>query len=250
MFEFLLNTGASSITGCQLATDTRTFNSIISNSSFSSSPDVRTGNSSISVILNSQSLSEGEVANLGNSIIPIYESSGDYFFLNSGSLANLDPFFTNFDGDQILFRKREVSKYAIALYENTEELTQKAIEAVSLAGLDSGTLFSNLDCFLNGQKIYSGQNLFNNNGQLQILTNFTGKFFATEKSDIFFINTGQNQFLQGVGFLEGKNVCFYNGMEQNNNNYLELYSGVSTINKEKRSHLINLPSQQIINFSL
>lgn len=250
MFEFLLNTGDISITGCQQAADTTTFSTIINNSNFVTWPNIQTGNSNLAVILNSQSLSEGDVVNLGNSMIPIYQSSGDYFFLNSGSTARLDQFFEAFNGREILFRERDKTKYAIAVYDNTGELTQKAIEAVSLAGLNSGNLFSNLDCFLNGQKIYSGQSLFNNGGQLQILADFTGRFFATEKLDTLISNTGEIQFLQGIGFLEGENVCFSFGMEQKNINYLELYSGVSIINKQKNACLTKKPNEQTTDFSL
>lgn len=249
MQEFLINSGEISITGCQKAFKTNSLYSYISNGKFFVNEKTISGFNKIEGSVNCLSLSEGVFYPSNEGVEDVY--SGDFSFINSGYRGIIHNQLLN--GDSIYFREKPTSKYAICYYENTGDLKEMALLSISNAGLNSGQYLSNLDCFINGQKLYSGYSFSVVSGDIVFDIDFTGQFFAKEKTNSLnsFINSLEfGFFLPNKSFLENNSVIFSNGVEKDKKTYIELYSGVKCISGSKSCEFYPSFNDSITNFRL
>jgi len=226
MFEFIIQTGfdsgfafARKHFGAQQA---RTSNGYqIDNLS-------KTGVFTTEVSLNSQFLCEDIAEEFVDSLgKKQYQNQSD-FFIATGQGPTLRKNNTVPEGSLIV----DVGEYRpVVTYvgNSSDELVSGLLNAISLEAPEFSSDLNDLEFFINGQKVYEPDIEIDNGTGLQINFDVSGRIFAKAKSDTLVSLTGQQGFLSGVDFIEGRvNICAF-GLGQNQERWIEATTGVNTI---------------------
>jgi hypothetical protein len=188
-----------------------------------------TGSNCSLLSLNSQTLLEGgfSITTGANKYYYNINDSGNYVVDGENSKGNIifDPVLTLGYQDFILYDKRDFATGILIYFTSSfdfiaiEALKSKVDSAYSNAST-AGLLFDNYDVFLNGQKLklYEYPN-----------STVTGNLFAIPKKDGIIEVHSDEPDLFGSGFVEHHVNLYLNGMEQDNQDHLQLYTGVYMI---------------------
>ena len=246
-FNYILSTGDSTISGSslnileqnQLAFPRRGYlstryvilndNGSIKEDPFYFDDSVITGSHSSLVSLNSQTLLEGgfDLTTGANRFYYSINGSGSYTI----DLENSENRFI-FDGsldvttdDVVYYDKRDYAT-GILTY-STSSFDYLAIEAlrskVDSAYSNASTevlLFNNYDVFLNGQKLKQYE---------YPSSTVTGSLFAIPKKDKINDIDSDSADVYGSGFVDHHSSLYLNGLEQDPQDFLQLYTGVYMI---------------------
>jgi hypothetical protein len=116
--------------------------------------------------------------------------------------------------------------------------------------MGSSYVFNDMDYFLNGQKVYSGvgvgvkngtvkTTVFDNdsvsNGVVTLTNKGNFKYAAYRKRPKSNSVTGVSPDVFGSEFVEKRTNFYINGMLELQSSYLELYTGVTMIEKDKKA---------------
>lgn len=248
-FNYILSTGDSTISGSLSRTEDRNRLSFLSyvddfffqkplvnldsagkvkNDSFFFDSKVITGDQCSLVSLNSQTLFEGQEQINDSARWNYYNlNTGDYFVdLVSGT--NSFQFAENLPtsvSDIVFYDKRDAATgiltYSTSSFDSSEidALRSKANSAYSNAGAESD-LFENYDVFLNGQKLK--QNEYPS-------STVTGILFAIPKKDEINELLSEEPDVYGSGFIDNQVTFYLNGMAQDLEDVLTMYTGVYII---------------------
>jgi hypothetical protein len=177
--------------------------------------------------LNSQTLLEGgfSITVGSNKYYYTINDSGNYAIDVENSNGNiiLDPSLT-LDSEDIVFYDKRDSATGVSIHSplpalDVDGLRSKVHTAYSNAGTEDA-LFENYDVFLNGQKLkYSEQPAYGT----------TGHLFAIPKKDKINEAFSDEPDLFGSGFVEHHVDFYLNGMEQDPQDFLQIYTGVYMI---------------------
>ena len=247
-FNYILSTGDSTISGSslnileqnQLAFPRRGYlstryvilndNGSIKEDPFYFDDSVITGSHSSLVSLNSQTLLEGgfDLTTGANRFYYSINGSGSYTI----DLENSENRFI-FDGsldvttdDVVYYDKRDFSTGVVLLKTSNgsfntsiSNLTQKThLTYGDSSNVDN--LFDNYFIYFNGQKISKGD--YPDNGS-------TGKLFSIKKPTEINDIDGDSADVYGSGFVDYHSSLYLNGLEQDPQDFLQLYTGVYMI---------------------
>ncbi|MDB4314556.1 hypothetical protein N9955_00855 [bacterium] len=211
------------------------------NSSYYLSNTGITGNHKTRLSLNGQTFLEQtpELTTLGFS--EYYQNSGDYFFKTGESFTR--AFFDENLSVSSISEKRFF--YGVRDYDGEApfgsgisgsgiqnafagELAKKFSDRTgTISGIES------FDYFLNGQKIYSGISgsyMISGAGNLFYYNdNITGKLFAIPKNTGLLNITGEIADVYNQDFVESTVFSYLNGVALDRKNWMELYTGVTSI---------------------
>jgi hypothetical protein len=259
-FNYILSTGDPTISGSISSTEDRNRLSFLSyvddfffqkplvnldsagkvkKDSFFFDPKVITGDQCSLVSLNSQTLFEGQEQINYSARWNYYSlNTGDYFVdLVSGS--NSFQFAEDLPtsvSDIVFYDKRDavtgVLTYSTSSFNSSaiDALRSKAHAVYSNAGSE-GNLFENYDVFLNGQKLK--QNEYPS-------STVTGSLFAIPKKDEINALLSEEPDVYGSGFIDNQITFYLNGMAQDLEDVLTMYTGVYTIETGVDSSIPNV----------
>lgn len=188
-----------------------------------------TGSHSSLASLNSQTLLEGgfSITTGSNKYYYNINDSGDYAIDVEHSNGNiiLDPSLTVDSEDIVFYDKRDFSTGVVLLKTNNGSFSTSISNLTQKTHLTYGdssnvdNLFDNYFIYFNGQKISKGD--YPDNGS-------TGKLFSIKKENNVQEITGVAD-IYGSGFLEHHVDFYLNGMEQDYQDFLQIYTGVYMI---------------------
>jgi hypothetical protein len=190
---------------------------------------------------NGQTLAEQNLTKIEAGFGYAYLNSGDYYFDTGESYRSV--FF-----DETLTPETSVGKDFF--YSIKKDLREIPVSAGSSSGqMQSGlntliidkfpdrtgliTGLTSFDFFLNGQKIYDG-----GSGSYEVNSSqsgfvykeqITGKIFAIPKKEDIKNITGVFPDIYGQDFVETTVIAYKNGLISNKINWVELYTGVTTV---------------------
>ena len=256
IYDFVLSTGDTSVSGCSsdvLQTDT--FNLFhneagASQSRFYYDRNLSTGQDELSLNLNGQNLFQEipEIIELSNQIVYTIKT-GDVF--TKGSEASI------YDSSELYFHTTtpvnstsDISYNVLTggMFVGTGDLGLSLNSGIS--GQYSVSDFKDYHYFLNGVKVYSGAGVGIAVGagtsqawqfSFGVGVSAAGGVVSNENKNKFKYTAHRKRIrttdttgrysdnVYGSGFLEGRNNFYVNGILQSEDNYLELYTGVSLI---------------------
>jgi hypothetical protein len=210
------------------------------------SSDLVTGSYVSRVSANGQTLHE-TAALLDTSLgYDVFYGSGDYF-VNTGISSSKPVRLTAHTGiqastDSLLYDIRSGVATAFAITDNPAQMGAEITGSIALNLPNFSNDLGNLEYFLNGQKIYSGQSYTISGNSFIYSEQITGKIQAIPKLENVQENTGSSAYIYGSDFIRGRNNVYINGMEQKNLSWLECSTGVTVLDKNVRGILLNTPS--------
>tara|TARA_R100000231_G_C5330283_1_gene166236 strand:+ start:3799 stop:4647 length:849 start_codon:yes stop_codon:yes gene_type:complete len=261
IYDRVISTGDVNISGCsslELATDTFGSGNLIAAGTknvYYYDIDLVTGQRSIQLAVNGQTfLQEVPITGQATNFIDYQINTGDFFIKGAESSVT--------DRSQLYFTNNSPVKSNSKLQYNVitggniagtgdfgESLTGSILNGIG------SVVFSDCEYFLNGQKMYSGMGVGCSAGTDG--TSFVPLFggAGSEAANVGGIVTtaNKNKFkytvyskkprtasLTGIspdvfsstGFLEGRTIFYINGIQQSQESYLELYTGVTIIKKD------------------
>jgi hypothetical protein len=230
--EIQFKTGNSTLSGCRNVSMLTNHVPVFS-SDFAILDNLISGKNMSRVSLNSQTLCEADFSTISLPFVSFKDTSGDYFV--DESISKKKAFFSNdlglsdFSEISFLYEKRNSGNFAI--YSSTGYSTfNTGIEAAIAAKIPAKTgQLSDLEFYLNGQKLYSGDSytITGSNNRFNYIQTITGKMFAVEKDSL--INNRLSEDIYGTGFIEGNSNFYLNGLEQHPDSWLEIHTGVSLV---------------------
>ena len=263
IYDAVIFTGDTTISGCHSAQFfTDNFNLLNKNTAGAENEhffdrSLLRENNTIQLNLNSQTLTQ-EVPITGQATNEIVFSinTGDFFIKDTSQVDVVDRnrlFFDNGKGELSAPVKSEsnliynfISGVSVI---TTGDLGQSLKDSINNA-MGSSYVFNDMDYFLNGQKVYSGNGvgvqsatvkttLFNNsataNGIVTADNKSNFKYTAYRKRPKSNSITGISPDVFGSGFIEKRTNFYINGMLELQSSYLELYTGVTMIEKDKKA---------------
>lgn len=219
--------------------------------------EIISGKNVTNLSLNGQMLAEQTPTKFTIGDSYVYLNSGDYFIKDEFTFNNV--FFNENIPTNFLSR----SNIFFAVKDYTGEIPLgSGVSASEMAASLSGSIFSkfpqrygsytgmdSFDYFLNGQKIYSGNNgSYSISGSTFVYNEtITGKLFAIPKNSGIVNYTGLYSDIYNENFVESTVFGFVNGVSLDRINWIELYTGVNYIETGIQSRFFQSPlvSQQI-----
>mgnify|MGYP001173057186 CR=1 FL=1 len=209
-----------------------------------------TGDKRLQLSLNSQTLlQEVPITGQAANEISYQINTGDYFV--KGTEADIIDINRVFFHNTVPAKSTSNILYNIisgsAMIAARGDFGQTLVASINSA-IGSDYIFEDMDYFLNGQKVYSGDGvgveaatvktpLFNNSATANGIVTADNKsnFVYTAYKKRFRSNsiTGSSPDLTGSGFIEGRTNFYINGMVELPSSYLELYTGVNIIQEGK-----------------
>lgn len=247
-YNLILSTGTPSISGSLSNRLYRNASGLFSNNSFFYDQDVITGRHCSLISLNSQTLLEEIPIHVdGKNVSYDYILTGDYFLtpndLNYSSLFRPADNLTLSNNDNLIYDKRRLYtglfayKTTIGSYEWTTAVEDFESELYGRGEITTADeIWTGWDIFFNGQKI--------DDKISSVLDATTGKLFLIKKKENILESTGVNPYVYGVSFIENQVDYYINGMEQNTSSFLELYTGVTVIEKSVSSYVTIINEQE------
>jgi|TARA_Y100000401_G_scaffold70783_1_gene56897 hypothetical protein len=247
IYDYIISTGDITLSGCNssdLGTDTFKKTNVKAGGtagSFFFDPSLFTGKQEIQLSVNGQNFFQ-EIPATGQATNEIVFSinTGDFFIKGQeADLLDRSKFFfasansVGFDSSL---------KYDITtggMFVGTGDLG--ASLATNIKVRYASSVFSEYDYFLNGQKVYSGDGVKDAAGTSFDLTFSVGagvvtsdnknefKYVAYRKKPKTTSLTGLIADITGTGFIEGRTNLYLNGIQEFQNSYLELFTGVNMI---------------------
>lgn len=256
IYDFVLSTGDTSVSGCSSDTlQTNTFTLFhneagASQSRFYYDRNLSTGQDELNLYLNGQNLFQEipEITSLSNNTIYTIKT-GDFF--TKGSEASI------YDSAELYFHTTtpvnstsDISYNVLTggMFVGTGDLGLSLNSGIS--GQYSVSEFKDYHYFLNGVKVYSGHGVgvpvgagTTQGWQFSFGVGVTqaGGVVSNENKNKFKYTAHRKRIrttdttgrysdnVYGSGFLEGRTNFYVNGVLQREDNYLELYTGVSLI---------------------
>jgi hypothetical protein len=187
----------------------------------------------------------------------IYQAFSGDFFLKTGSTVFFDrnKLFTSSGTPFRAAYKVKYQKYTGSSAVGLGTGSDLGITLTSgISGVNTSLDFDGYDYFLNGQKIYSGVGIgvsagvgtqftlsFNSayGGVLTAENKSNYKAFAFIKRDRVKQVSGSLPDVYGSGFIENQTTFYLNGLNELDENYLELYTGVNIIKAGEPAGLFN-----------
>tara|TARA_Y100000361_G_scaffold148230_1_gene160774 strand:- start:293 stop:1111 length:819 start_codon:yes stop_codon:yes gene_type:complete len=263
IYNYILSTGDTSVSGSLLLgyANQKDFSSNFLEDFYYDSTLI-TGEKKMQLASNGQTLFEEvptQTAGTNETIFQIF--SGD-FFLKTGASDEFDrnrifgSSTTPFKGKYNVVYEKYTGKSAIGLGTGSADVGPALTSGIS--GISQAYGFDGYDYFLNGQKVYSGVGcgvsagigtqfmLGFNSAQGGVVTSANKssfKAFAFIKEDRLHEITGLSPDVYGSGFIEDQTNFYLNGVKENDSIYLELYTGVNTIEQGTSAGLFDLGIQ-------
>lgn len=263
IYDAVIFTGDATISGCHSAQFfTDNFNLLNKNTAGAENEhffdrSLLRENNTIQLNLNSQTLTQ-EVPITGQATNKIVFSinTGDFFIKNTGQVDVVDRnrlFFDNGKGELRAPVKSEsnlVYNYISGVSVITRGDQGQSLKDSINNAMGSSYVFNDMDYFLNGQKVYSGVGVgvkdgtvktttFDNdpisNGVVTLNNKDNFKYAAYRKRPKSNSITGISPDVFGSGFIEKRTNFYINGMLELQSSYLELYTGVTMIEKDKKA---------------
>ncbi len=262
IYNYILSTGDTSMSGSLVSgyANQKDFSSNFLEDFYYDSTLI-TGEKKMQLASNGQTLFEEiptQTAATNETIFQIF--SGD-FFLKTGASDQLDrnkifgSSTTPFKAGYNVVYEKYTGKSAIGLGTGTANVGPALTSGIS--GISQAYGFDGYDYFLNGQKVYSGVGCGVSAGVgTQFMLTFESSKGGVVTSDnksnfkaLAFIRqerlhdfTGSPDVF-GSGFIEDQTNLYLNGVKENDSIYLELYTGVHTIEKGTSAGLFDLGIQ-------
>lgn len=233
IIDYILTTGTTTVSGSQPYIFVTNKDSLALSNGVSVSDDSRTGFNDFLISLNSQTIINTSGTKYQTQFEDIYTTVGDAYFKETN---NEFLYFSNeleipegFNRNA-LFDVRPDQIMAIGTGQSTGMMIGSLITGIrSNMPLYSGNL-TQLDFFLNGQKIYTGDSYtINSLTGISLLDNITGKLFCVPKKQTSISITGEVYDLYNRRFIERQTNLYAGGMEQMPSLWLEINTGVKTI---------------------
>jgi len=249
IYDYVLSTGASTISGCINSgySGVKATSSNFQNNFYYDRvliPEEK----KMQLSSNGQTLFEEIPTETAGPNEEIYQTFSGDFFLKTGASNDLDkskifessgtPLKAGYNVNYVKY----TGKSAIGLGSAGANLGPALTSGIS--GIETALDFIDYEYFLNGQKVYSGVGcgvsagvgtefvLSFDSSQAGVVTssnksNFKAFAFIKERN----INqvTGIQPDVYGSGFIEGQTKFYLNGVNELDENYLELYTGVTII---------------------
>lgn len=250
IYDYVLSTGAFTISGC-INSGYSGVKAISSNfqNNFYYDRVLIPEEKKMQLSSNGQTLFEEVPTETAGPNETIYQTFSGDFFLKTGVSNDLDkskifpssgtPLKAGYNVKYVKY----TGKSAIGLGTAAANLGPALNSGIS--GVEAGLTFIDYDYFLNGQKVYSGVGVGVSAGiGTQFVLNFEsssyGGIITTANKSKFkafaFIKerninevTGVQPDVYGSGFIEGQTKFYLNGINELDQNYLELYTGVTII---------------------
>jgi len=261
IYDSVISTGTATISGCSsadLGTDILKNISVPaagSKDEFFYDRVLVTGQRGIRLSVNGQTYLQ-EVPITGQALNEVsYQTNTGDFFIKGIESSIIQRSKLNFSKDVPMKSNYSLS-YDVVTGGNfaaTGDLGQSLKNSI-VGGVGASAVFDSCDYFLNGQKVYSGAGIGVSAGTegydfipvFGVGATYGGVVTATNKSNFTYTAyskrvkstsiTGLNaDVFSETGFIEGRTSFYINGIEQAQNNYLELYTGVSIIKKDVTS---------------
>ncbi len=234
IFDFTLKTGNSTLSGSMSSNYDNNYSANFSYDGFLIPILDRTGTHDIIASLNSQTIVEVTPSYTSTQFQNIYSGNGDYYFVTGDSLSKIyflgDLDINNLQEKNLFFDLRPTLQAAIGTGITSGGMQNSLMQDIKIKMTGYTGDLNQLNFFLNGQKIYSGDSysIINNTG-FQYKQTITGKIFAIPKKEKSHQLTGLNYDLYGYKFIENDSNLYINGMEEQKNNWIEINTGVKNI---------------------
>ena len=254
IYDSVISTGTTTISGCSsadLGTDVFKLCNLIpagARNTFFYQRSLTTGQDNIKLSANGQTYMQ-EVAFTGQAINKIsYQINTGDFFVKGREAPLVERPRLNFSSTSPAAN----SKFAYNIVTGgnlaaTGDLGN-SLKTSIVAGIGASATFNTCDYFLNGQKVYSGVGVgvslgsdgtdfiprfgtaANVGGVVTSANKNEFKYTAYRKRDRSVSITGVTpDVYSNTGFIEGRTNFYINGLEQLQESYLELYTGVTLI---------------------
>jgi len=234
IYDFILKTGSSDLSGSISNNYDTNYSADFFVDSFYIPILDRTGTHDIIASLNSQTIVEVNPSYTSTQFQNIYSGNGDYYFITGESISKIyflgDLNSSSLNQKNLFFDLRDPIQAAIGTGNNSGNMQNSLMNDLQIKMTGYTGNLNQLDYFLNGQKIYSGDSytILNNTG-FKYNQLITGKIFAIPKKNKTVQITGSNPDIYGYKFIESDSNLYMNGMEQEKYIWIELSTGVKNI---------------------
>ena len=263
IYDSDISTGDTTISGCSspyLSTNTFKSGNLIPAGALSSFFYDRyyvTGQREIKLSVNGQTfLQEVPITGQAVNYIDYQINTGDFFIKGEeADIVTRSQFY--FDNTTPIDSSDSMT-YSVLTggnYAGTGDLGNSLRTSI-IGGIGSSATFTMCDYFLNGQKVYSGFGVGVSAGtdgtdfipHFGVGSTYGGvvttsnknkfKYTAYKRRDrtVSITGTGPDVF-SNTGFIEGRTIFYINGLQQLQNSYLELYTGVNMVKSGITSHI-------------
>ena len=230
----ILKTGTLTISGCANPDYKNNRLADYAFGTFFVQEGLRTGANTVRAAINSQTVLERTPSVQTSDFGTFYSGDGD-FYSETGSFNQLtfpENMFGNWALRSMYYDIRSGKQGAVGVSNNTGTLETLFVnDMMTQFGSKSSMQF--VDCFLNGQKIYTGTSgsysYIASVSGFKYLENITGQLFAMPKDSGIYETTGLATDLAGVRFVDKRSNLYLNGMEAPPSYWLELDTGVTMI---------------------
>jgi len=260
IYDTIISTGTTTISGCssaELGTDTySSFNNdaLGSTDVFTYNRSISSGQREIQLEVNAQTLLQ-EIPITGQTTNEIiYQIKTGDFFTKTAKANILERSQLYFDSSTPAAPNSNIFYNIITggIFVGTGEYGSSL--KTSIQGRYASSYFTDYDYFLNGQKVYSGVGIGVSAGSdgtdfipfFGVGLTYGGVVTADNKNEFKYTayrkpvrthsitGSGPDVF-STTGFIENRNIYYINGLQELQNAYLELYTGVSMVKRGFRA---------------